>query len=114
MAEIDSWPEISALDNQSWAYYATDATTETRTIYCYGQIPTSDPTASDATGYPSPAPTGDGTTTTTTAIPTVEGYDRSDGPTRYVNWPTVPTLGPTSPTGAPTTPTTYDYDSKSN
>lgn len=36
MAEIDSWPEISALDNQSWAYYATDATTETRTIYCYG------------------------------------------------------------------------------
>ena len=33
---VDSWPQVSALDNQSWPYYAIDATTETRTISCFG------------------------------------------------------------------------------
>ena len=107
IAQINTWPETSALNNESWNYYAIDATTETRYIECFGQIPTSDPTASDATGYPSPSPTclPSGCNATSTATPTVQIYDRSQVPTRpTVNWPTIPTLGPKIffPTIAPT------------
>lgn len=99
---------MSATAGNLWEWFEPDVALDYRRVTCQGAIPTTSPSASDSTGYPTPSPTKifDCSKVQGTTFPSCE-------PTVFI--PTDPPSPTSKPVvNYPTAPTTYNPDTTSS